>query len=53
MDSKFYIDVEDIYVAPNYQPLDIVITRGKGIWVWDVDGTKYIDFQNSSMACFL
>jgi len=50
MDSKFYIDVEDIYVAPNYNPLDVVITRGKGIWVWDVDGNKYLDFLSSYSA---
>jgi ornithine--oxo-acid transaminase len=50
MDSKFYIDVEDIYVAPNYHPLDVVITRGKGIWVWDVDGNKYIDFLSGYSA---
>jgi len=50
MDSKFYIDVEDIYVAPNYDPLDVVISRGKGSWVWDVDGNKYLDFLSGYSA---
>ena len=50
MDSKFYIDVEDIYVAPNYNPLDVVITRGKGLWVWDVEGNKYLDFLSGYSA---
>jgi len=50
MDSKFYIDVEDIYVAPNYNPLDVVITRGKGVWVWDVEGNKYLDFLSGYSA---
>lgn len=50
MDSKFYIDVEDIYVAPNYHPLDVVISKGKGSWVWDVDGNKYLDFLSGYSA---
>ncbi len=50
MDSKFYIDVEDIYVAPNYHPLDVVIARGKGSWVWDVEGNKYLDFLSGYSA---
>jgi len=44
MDTKFYVDLEDLYGAHNYQPLDVVIQRAKGIWVWDVEGKKYLDF---------
>jgi ornithine--oxo-acid transaminase len=47
MDSKYLIDVESIYGADNYAPLDIVIERGKGIWVWDVEGNKYLDFLSA------
>jgi len=35
--------LEDQYGAHNYKPLDVVLTRGKGVWVWDVDGNKYLD----------
>ncbi len=38
-----YIDMENEYGAGNYKPLDVVLTKGKGVWVWDVDGNKYMD----------
>ena len=47
MDTKDYIVLEDSYGAHNYHPLDVVITRGKGIWVWDVEGKKYLDFLSA------
>ncbi len=50
MDSKYLIDVEDLYGAPNYNPLDVVITKGKGIWLWDVEGNKYLDFLSAYSA---
>ncbi len=50
MDSKYLIDVEDLYGAHNYKPLDVVITKGKGIWVWDVEGNKYLDFLSAYSA---
>ena len=50
MDTKFYVDVEDLYGAHNYHPLDVVLNRGKGIWVWDVDGKKYLDFLSAYSA---
>jgi ornithine--oxo-acid transaminase len=50
MDSKYFIELEDLYGAHNYQPLDVVITRGKGIWVWDVEGKKYLDFLSAYSA---
>ena len=37
------IALEDRYGAHNYHPLDVVVTRGDGVWVWDVDGKKYLD----------
>ncbi len=39
-----YIALEERYGAHNYHPLDVVISRGEGVWVWDVDGRKYLDF---------
>jgi len=50
MDTKDYIVLEDLYGAHNYHPLDIVLTRGKGIWVWDVEGEKYLDFLSAYSA---
>jgi len=43
MDTRDYIVIEDLYGAHNYHPLDVVLSRGKGVWVWDVDGRKYLD----------
>lgn len=39
-----FIALEDQYGAHNYHPLDVVIERAGGAWVWDVDGRKYLDF---------
>lgn len=47
MDSKYLIDVESIYGASNYDPIDVVIDKGKGIWVWDIEGNKYLDFLSA------
>jgi len=44
MQTKDYIALEDRYNAHNYHPLDVVIAKGEGIWVWDVEGNKYMDF---------
>jgi ornithine--oxo-acid transaminase len=38
-----YIKQEETYGAHNYKPLDVVLNRGQGVWVWDVDGNKYLD----------
>lgn len=43
MNSQYYIDLANKYSAHNYHPLDVVIERGKGVWVYDVDGKKYLD----------
>ncbi|SDZ99321.1 ornithine--oxo-acid transaminase [Desulfuromusa kysingii] len=43
MQQSEFIGLEDQYGAHNYKPLDVVLTRGKGVWVWDVDGNKYLD----------
>ena len=44
MRTNEYIALEDRYGANNYRPLDVVIQRAEGIWVWDVEGRKYMDF---------
>ncbi len=45
--SKKLIEIEDRYGAHNYHPLNVVLTRGKGIWVYDADGVKYLDFLSA------
>ncbi|MGB3975951.1 MAG: ornithine--oxo-acid transaminase [bacterium] len=44
MNAKKYIKMEDTFGAHNYHPLDVVISKAKGVWVEDVDGKKYMDF---------
>jgi len=41
--AQAFIDMEEQYGAHNYHPLDVVIERGEGVWVYDVDGRKYLD----------
>ncbi len=50
MNAKNYIAIEDKYGAHNYHPLDVVIDKAKGIWVWDVEGRRYLDFLSSYSA---
>ncbi len=50
MKSESYISIEDKFGAKNYKPLDVVLNRGQGIWVWDVDGNKYMDCLSAYSA---
>lgn len=50
MQNRDYIVLEDTYGAHNYHPLDVVITKAKGIWMWDVEGKKYLDFLSAYSA---
>lgn len=43
LSSQDLIALEDRHGAHNYHPLEIVITRGEGVWVWDVEGNRYLD----------
>ena len=43
MKQAEYIQIEETYGAHNYKPLDVVLARGEGVWVWDVDGNRYLD----------
>ena len=45
-----YIALEDKYGAHNYHPLPVVLERGEGVFVWDVDGKKYFDFLSAYSA---
>lgn len=48
--SQQLIDLEDKYGAHNYHPLPVVLERGEGVFVWDVDGKKYYDFLSAYSA---
>jgi len=50
MKAQEYIELENTYGAHNYKPLDVVIERGAGVWVYDVDGKKYMDFLSAYSA---
>jgi len=50
MNSQDYIALEEKYGAHNYHPLDVVIERGEGVWVYDVDGKKYLDCLSAYSA---
>lgn len=45
-----FIDLENEFGAHNYKPLDIVLARGQGVWVWDVEDNKYLDMLASYSA---
>lgn len=48
--AQKYIELEDKYGAHNYHPIPVVLERGEGVFVWDVDGKKYYDFLSSYSA---
>jgi len=50
MDSKYFMELEHRYGAHNYHPLEVVIAKGSGVWVWDVEGKKYLDFLSAYSA---
>ena len=50
MDTSKLIKIEDLYGAHNYKPLDVVIERGEGVWVYDTDGNKYLDCLSAYSA---
>ena len=50
MNTSDYINLEEQYGAHNYHPLDVVIEKGEGIWVYDVDGNKYMDCLSAYSA---
>ena len=50
MEAQDYINLEEELGAHNYKPLDVVLQRGEGIWVWDVEGKKYMDCLSAYSA---
>lgn len=50
MKTQEYIEVEDRYGAHNYHPLPVVLSKGNGVHVWDVEGKKYFDFLSAYSA---
>jgi ornithine--oxo-acid transaminase len=50
MNTRDYIALEEQYGAHNYHPLDVVIERGEGVWVYDVDGRRYLDCLSAYSA---
>jgi len=50
MTSKDFISLEDRYGAHNYHPLPVVLSRGEGAYMWDVEGKKYFDFLSAYSA---
>ena len=50
MNTKEFIAIEEEYGAHNYHPLDVVIERAEGVWVYDVDGRKYLDCLSAYSA---
>ncbi len=48
--SGMYIALEDRYGAHNYHPLPVVLTKGEGVYLWDVEGKRYYDFLSAYSA---
>jgi len=46
-DPRAFLDLEASYSAHNYHPLDVVLERGEGVWVWDIDGRRYMDLLSA------
>ena len=49
-DQNYYIDLELEYGAHNYHPIPVVLSKGNGIYVWDVEGNRYYDFLSAYSA---
>ena len=49
-DSNALMELEERFGAHNYHPLPVVLDRGKGVYVWDVEGRKYFDFLSAYSA---
>ncbi len=50
MNTQEYIALEEQYGAHNYHPLDVIISRGEGVWVYDIDGNRYLDCLSAYSA---
>lgn len=50
MNAAYFMELEEKYGAHNYHPLPVVLSRGEGVFVWDVAGKKYFDFLSAYSA---
>ncbi|HUX19897.1 MAG TPA: aminotransferase class III-fold pyridoxal phosphate-dependent enzyme, partial [Spirochaetia bacterium] len=50
MTHQDFSRLEDSFGARNYKPYEVVISRGKGVWVWDIDGNRYLDCVSAFSA---
>ena len=50
MTSKEFMEIDEKHGAHNYYPLPVVLTKGKGVFVWDVEGKRYYDFLSAYSA---
>src|SRR5476649_1584557 len=48
--SQDLITLEEKWCAHNYHPIKVVLTKGKGVWLWDVEGRKYLDMMSAYSA---
>ena len=48
--TQYFLEKEELYGAHNYHPLPVVLTKGKGVFVWDVDDKRYYDFLSGYSA---
>lgn len=49
-DNNYYIELESKHGAHNYEPLPVVLEKGEGVFLWDVEGKKYLDFLSAYSA---
>ena len=50
LSSEALMQLEDRYGAHNYHPLPVVLSKGEGVYVWDVEGKRYFDFLSAYSA---
>ena len=48
--ASTFIQLEEQYGAHNYKPLDVVLSKGEGVWVWDTEGNRYMDCLSAYSA---
>ncbi len=48
--TQYYLDLEENYGAHNYHPIPVVLNRGEGVFLWDVEGKRYYDFLSGYSA---
>ena len=49
-ERRAFLEIEAELGAHNYKPIDVVLSRGEGVWVWDIDGKRYLDCLSAYSA---